>query len=214
VIERNIQIIVTLIASAVSAAAQGVAPTPSLQAADASSIIFAPKPPVSEPEPTPGKGTDRRPVSTEITAEISLGLPAYSPEILAPSGGSPTADLRDIDRPKNQIPRLPVSLMKKYVVRESRLPVFRTRDLYTKAGLIDLAFKEHPGLRIGNFFNLNAKVAYEIIIEEQLYAARQDLVDTVLAVAAAGDAEEVGVMQRAIIDESMMSWWPQRPGKN
>jgi hypothetical protein len=48
-------------------------------------------------------------------------------------------------------------------VRESRLPEFRTRDLYTKAGLIELSFKEHPGLRIGNFFNLNAKIAYDMM---------------------------------------------------
>jgi len=189
---------------AASAAAQGVTPTPTpmVQAADASNIIFAPKP--TAPEPTPNLGTTQRPVSPTIAADISLGMPVYSPELNLPKSDASAADLRDIDKPKNQIPRLPVVMMQKYVVRESRLPVFRTRDLYTKAGLIELSFKEHPGLRIGNFFNLNSKAAYDMIIDEQLFAARQDLVDTVFAMAAGGDPQEVDVMQQAILDSAFI----------
>ena len=105
-------------------------------------------------------------------------------------------------------------MLQKFVVHESRLPVFRPRDLYAKAGLIDLSFREHPGLHIGNFFNLNAGAAYEKMIDEQLWAARQDLADTAVAMAIGGDAGEIGVAQESILDESRFSWWPQRPGAN
>jgi hypothetical protein len=191
-------------AAAASVVAQGVTPTPTpvTQAVDAASIIFAPRPP--SPEPTPHLGIADRPDSTAIAADIASTMPVYGPELYSPKSGTSAADLRDIDKPKNQIPRLPVVMMQKYVVRESQLPEFRTRDLYTKAGLIELSFKEHPGLRIGNFFNLNAKVAYDMMVDEQLYAARQDLVDTVFAMAAGGDPQEIDVMQQAILDSAFI----------
>ena len=202
--DYSLHLFVAFMTAAASAAAQGVTPTatPVAQAADASSIIFAPRPPA--PEPTPNLGTADRPISPAIAAAIASTMPVYSPELYLPKSGSSAADLREIDKPKNQIPRLPVVMMRKYVVRESRLPEFRTRDLYTKAGLIELSFKEHPGLRIGNFFNLNAKVAYDMMIDEQLYAARQDLVDTVFAMAAGGDPREIDVMQQAILDSAFI----------
>jgi hypothetical protein len=204
--DRTLQIILSLVAATASAAAQSVSPAPLAQAADASSIIFAPKPPATTPAPTPSPGTAQRQVSPAIAADMFLGMPAYSPQFSPPKSGGPAADLRDADKPKNQIPRLPMVVMQKYVVRESRLPVFRDLDLYTKAGLTDLSFKEHPGLRIGNFFNLNAKVAYETIMEEELLAEKRDLADTVMAMSIGGDTEDARLMQQAIIDESFRSY--------
>jgi hypothetical protein len=136
-------------------------------------------------------------------------MPAYNPEQTEPKLGNPAADLRGIDRPKNQIPRLPAEVMKKYVVREARLPVFRERDLYTATGLIELSFKEHPGLHIGNLFNLNAGIADGAIMNEQRWADRQDLVDASIAMAVGGDPEEMRLMQKAIIDESFLNNGPQ-----
>ena len=43
-------------------------------------------------------------------------------------------DLRDIDKPRNGIIRLP-----NYTVQEKKPPVFRERDIYTREGLADLA---------------------------------------------------------------------------
>jgi hypothetical protein len=128
-----------------------------------------------------------------------------------PGPAGAAADLRDIDRPRNQIPRLPVEMMQRYVVRETRLPVFRPRDLYTKAGLVELSFKEHPGLRIGNFFNLNAKAAYQAIVSEQLYADRMELTDLAVAMAVGGDTEEAEAMQDAIKEQSFMSGMKEGP---
>jgi hypothetical protein len=134
-------------------------------------------------------------------------MPSYRPA--APASPYPAGvDLRTVDKPRNQIPRLPVEMMQKYVVRESREPVFRTRDLLTKAGMIDLAFKEHPGLRFGNFFNLNAPAAYDRAIREQLAASRSDLADDTFAMAAGGDPSEEAVMQQDILDASFSAQSP------
>jgi hypothetical protein len=120
-------------------------------------------------------------------------------------------DPRDADKPRSQIPRLPVEMMSRYVVRGARLPVFRNVDLYTKAGLIDLSFKTHPGLRIGNFFNLNAAGAYQTALNDQRMSDRQDLVDTALAMAAGGDPAEAEVLQDSIIDESFRAGTQEGP---
>jgi len=45
--------------------------------------------------------------------------------------------MRDIDKPKNGIVRLP-----KYIVQEPKPPVFRERDIYTQKGLTDLAMRK------------------------------------------------------------------------
>jgi hypothetical protein len=68
--------------------------------------------------------------------------------------------------------------------------------------LVELALKEHPGLHIGNFFNLNSGLAYEAAMKDLMANERQDLVDTTLAMVVGGDKEEAAVMQQAIIDES------------
>jgi hypothetical protein len=135
-------------------------------------------------------------------------MPRYRPD--PPGAGAYPAgvDLRTVDKPRNHIPRLPAEMMPKYVVRESRAPVFRTRDLLSKEGLIDLAFKEHPGLRLGNFFNLNAPAAYDRAIREQLAASRSDLADDTVAMAAGGDLSEVAVMQQDILDASFSAESP------
>jgi hypothetical protein len=198
--DRSLQILAAFMAAIVSAAAQEVTPAPS---SDTSSIILAPN--ASKPTPSPGAAAVR-PSSSAMAANISVGMPAYSPEPSAPKIGFSAADLRDSDKPKNQIPRLPLEVMQKYVVREPRPLSLRRRDLYTTAGLIDLSFKEHPGLRIGNIFNLNAKAAYNKIMDEERFADRQDLVDTTVTMAMTGDSEEMRLMQQAILDESFMSW--------
>jgi len=70
------------------------------------------------------------------------------------------------------------------------VPIFRSRDLYTKEGLVDLAFKDHPGLRIGNLFGLNRNAAYEAFLEDERAGKIRDLDDTALAFAVGGDTDE------------------------
>jgi hypothetical protein len=175
---------------------------------DTSDLILASPAAVKPVTPAEAPGAAAKPPSLGL--DISAVMPSYQPE--RPAGGSPAdADLRTIDKPRNQIPRLPAAMMQKYVVRASRVPVFRTRDLLSKEGLIDLAFKEHPGLRFGNFFNLNAAAAYDRAIREQLAASRQDLVDDTFALAAGGEPDEEAVMQQDILDASFANQTPGGP---
>jgi hypothetical protein len=207
--------LLTFVALVAPAHAWGQEATPAVSpSASTSSIILAPKPPEAPGGPSSASPSPaaERPASPVIAAEISSGIAKYSPDQYGPNAPAPVS--KDTDKPKNQIPRVPLEVMQKYVVHEARPPVFRTLDLYTKAGLIDLSFKEHPGLRIGNFFNLNANEAYERIVNEQLAAERQDVSDTAVAMAIMGDTEDAGAMQQALLDESRQSWWPAPPGQN
>jgi hypothetical protein len=189
-IERTPTIVLALMAAASAAAQDSSTPTP---ARAAESIILAPT--MAPPAPLPRREAPK----TGVSAEISSVLPPFDPKESLPR---PSRAQAEADKPRNQIPRLPANVMERYVVHGARPPVFRTRDLYTRAGLIDLAFKEHPLLRIGNFFGLKNQVAYKVIIGEQLAEARSDLTDDVLAIAGAGDPEEAKVLQQAILDEA------------
>jgi hypothetical protein len=202
---RNLKIGMALMAAGSAAHAQDVTPTPVPQAADAASLILAIKPAESPAVPRPNPGTAYKPASAGISKDISAGMPAYMPAALQPTPGAAVLNVSDIDKPKNQIPRLPVEVMSRYVVHGSHLPVFRRKDLYTKAGLIDLSFKEHPGLLVGNFFNLNAATAYETVMNEELFAAKMDLAETANAMAIGGDSSETGAVQEAMGEESFES---------
>jgi hypothetical protein len=169
---------------------------------DTAGLILSSATPAKKDPPAPSAQA-----TPSLSLDVSAVMPSYRPA--APASPYPAGvDLRTVDKPRNQIPRLPVEMMQKYVVRESREPVFRTRDLLTKAGMIDLAFKEHPGLRFGNFFNLNAPAAYDRAIREQLAASRSDLADDTFAMAAGGDPSEEAVMQQDILDASFSAQSP------
>lgn len=194
-----------LAAAAATAAAQDTASKPADPAVATSSIILAPAPAAPAQARSPAAPRAGVPVSPGIHADITSGMPAYNRGPSIPEAPAPDVDLRDVEKPRNQIPRLPVEMMQKYTVHEARPPEFRAVDLYTKAALTDLSFKEHPGLRLGNIFNLNAKAAYGAIRDELRSANRQGLVDTTLAMAVGGDTEEARLMQQAIIDEDFLT---------
>jgi hypothetical protein len=184
--------IIAALLVATAASAQD-APTANPQAAaDTSKIILAPK--AANPAPA---ASPAHTAPSGISADIETSLPKFKQEPARPQAGE-LPDLRDIDKPKNTIPRLPANLMSKYVVRGDKVPVFRKRDLYTKEGLIDLAFKDHPGYRIGNLFGLNRNAAYESFLEDERKGKMQDLDDTALAFAVGGDAAEA----KMILDET------------
>ena len=182
-----------MIAALLVAAAPASAQTGAQQPApsDTSAIILAPKPAApgaAQVQPPPAQG-----VSSGLSANMTASMPKYQPK---PAHPSPSPDLRDIDKPKNEIPRLPVAVMSRYLVKGDKVPVFREQDIYTTSGLIDLSFKRHPGLRIGNIFNLNAGIAYEMIKDDERLGAIDDLKDTAYAMAVGGDPAEA----KAILD--------------
>ena len=168
-------------------AAQAPAPTPAaVQTTDASGVVLAAKPrEYAAPTPPPDSDGVTRSVSAGVAAALSDGAPRYSPPTPAPSPTPEPADIKDVDKPKNGIVRLP-----SYVVRESRPPIFRDRDLYTQKGIIDLYFKNHPGLVIGNILGLNSAAARDMYLDDQREENMDDLKDTAHAMAQGGDAAE------------------------
>jgi hypothetical protein len=112
-------------------------------------------------------------------------MPKYSPPTPTPVAATQPLDVPEADKPKNEIKRLP-----SYVVHDSRPPVFRDRDLYTKDGLVSLSYKLHPGLALGNLAGLNDATAYDVFLEDERLANMADLKDTARAIAAGGDNAE------------------------
>ena len=86
--------------------------------------------PVSVETPKPKK---ERAVSSGVASALAAAMPKYNPPP-KPDPADEDIDLRDIDKPRNGIIRLP-----KYTVQEKKPPVFRERDIYTREGLAELA---------------------------------------------------------------------------
>jgi hypothetical protein len=191
-----------LLASSAAALAQDPAPSPAPATTDASSVILARKQPEAVPAPVPASQAGSPGESTAVGADISSGLPSYDAGFRPARANSGPLDARETDKPANQIPRLPTAVMSRYVVHGARPVTFRNVDLFNRAGLIDLSFKARPGLRVGNFLNLNAKLAYQAALDDQKLSDREDLVDTAIAMAAGGDPSEAAAVQESIIDQS------------
>jgi len=93
-----------------------------------------------------------RAISPDIAAQLSAATPKYTPPPPKPAvTEEEEPDLRDVDKPKNGIIRLP-----KYVVHEKPPPMLTERAVYTKSGLADLAKKRYltEGYRAFNRFTL------------------------------------------------------------
>lgn len=194
---RSLHVAAALAFAALSGGAGRAATEPGVASYDNSAVVLAAKP---SPPPAPAAPSQGL-VSPAVSAEIASGIPSYKAADGAPEVAAPDTVANDAEKPRNLIPRLPMEMLGKYEVRESRIPVFRTRDLYTEEGLTELSFKEHPGLRIGNLFNLNAAAAHERIVREQLFAARLDLVDSAFAMATGGDTHEIEAMRQDITED-------------
>ena len=196
---RAPKIFLALMVAAGGASAQNPTPGPSAAAlpsaatspasgsptTDASSIVLAQRPREFAMEAPADSDGVARSVSPGIAAALTAGAGKYSPPTPTPTPVAEPADLRDIDRPRNEIKRLP-----KYIVRESRPPIFRERDLNTTVGLVSLSFKSHPGLLFGNFLGLNSGPAYEMYLEEQRLENIGELTDIAHAMSRGGDRAE------------------------
>lgn len=93
------------------------------------------RPPDSEALLTtpPSAPKKERPISSGVASALAASMPKYNPPP-KPNPNDEDVDLRDIDKPRNGIIRLP-----KYTVQEKKPPVFRERDIFTRSGLADLA---------------------------------------------------------------------------
>ncbi len=150
---------------------------------DASPFVLAARPAPVPRTPVDSDGTTRS-VSPTVAAALASGMPRYNPPTPTPVVNAP-ADLRDVDKPRNEIPRLP-----SFVVRDTRPVVFTQRQLSTKEGLVSLSYKLHPGLGFGNILGLNDAPAYAMYLEQQRQEEIADLTDTARAVGRGGDKGE------------------------
>ena len=103
-------------------------------------VAPAQTPPAATTEPTQPTRKRERAISGDVAASLAAAMPKYNPPKPAPP---PTPveqqpDLRDVDKPKNTIIRLP-----DYVVREAKPPVFRERDINTQQGLANIALRRY-----------------------------------------------------------------------
>jgi hypothetical protein len=122
-------LMVALVLVALPATSSAQTPTPLPQSTD------APGPTSATPPPPPTTYKRERAISSEVAASLAAAMPKYNPP--KPPPPKPVElppDLRETDKPKNGIVRLP-----NYVVRESKSPVFRERDINTQQGLANIA---------------------------------------------------------------------------
>jgi hypothetical protein len=120
---------------------QALTPPPTKSgAAAANTPSPAPAKPTAAPKLADQPRDPEQGFSSGVSAAISAGMPKYSPPPKAPEPKpeEELPDLRDIDKPKNQIIRLP-----QVVVREPKNPILRERDIATKEGLAAIAMKRY-----------------------------------------------------------------------
>jgi hypothetical protein len=210
-LNRASKILLALIAAAGTAAAQqpapgqsadpasspAAAPSQAAETTEASGILLAPKSRDSMPLSPVDSDGETRTVSSKVAAALSMGMPKFSPPTPTPTPAAEPEDLRDVDKPRNEIHRLP-----KYVVREARPPIFRERDLYSKTALIDLYFKNHPGLIFGNILGLNAvakpgSMTYQMMADDERQENMDDLRDTAHAISQGDSAGASYILQQS-----------------
>ncbi len=156
-------------------------PTPPPASASVAQLSAAVSP--TGPAPASSAGTApaperTRPLSAATAARLAEKMPKFAPPATAPAPTSPlladanstppAPDLRELDRPRNTIIRLP-----NYVVQEEKPPAFKARHLLTVKGRLDLAFKRHPGLNFGSLSSLLNEGVALAMLEEDFRLERQ-----------------------------------------
>jgi hypothetical protein len=108
----------------------------------APSPLFAPAPDQKSGSAASAPTAPRRnrAISSDVAAALAAAAPKYTPPP-PPPPPKPEAeqvDMREIDKPKNTIVRLP-----KYIVQEKKPPVFTERSIHTEKGLTDIAMRRY-----------------------------------------------------------------------
>lgn len=123
----------------------------------------------SEPAAPVAASTAPRPrlISPVVARQLTESAPKYAPPAPTEAKPAPPPEPRETERPRNKIIRLP-----DYVVSEPRIHLPKERDVLTDKGKLDLAFKRHPGLKLGfgpfnNIFWANAMIEEEIAAERR-----------------------------------------------
>jgi hypothetical protein len=133
---RLLHVQLAVLALGISAQLPGVSAQTAV--APATSPVLSPKADEKAPPPTASRRS--RVVSPEVAAALAAASPKYSPPPPKPEP-KPEAelpDMREIDKPRNQIIRLsPV------IVREPKPAIFTERSIHTEKGLTDIAMRRY-----------------------------------------------------------------------
>ncbi|MCX6954047.1 MAG: hypothetical protein NTV51_18005 [Verrucomicrobia bacterium] len=149
--------------------------------APAQTATDAPPPAIPEAAPNPTVAAPERPraISPAIAARLAEKMPKFTPpKSPAESASSPASpvliarktapelpDLRELDRPRNTIIRLP-----DYVVREEKPEAFKERHLLTPSGRLQLGYKRYPGLHFGSLpFSFLSNDGWALLMLEEDY---------------------------------------------
>jgi hypothetical protein len=151
----------------------------------------------------PEKKRATRTMSPELAATLTAGIKYEAPpaekkkeeEVAAAVTEAEETDLRETDKPRNTIIRLP-----KYVIQGERPPVFTERDLHTQKGLADLAVKRylsaaHQSLNKYHLPHIMGGMSSEdlammMYLEDERLRNMQDVNDKVYLYRTTGDTEE------------------------
>ncbi len=108
-----------------------------------------------------------RVVSNEVAAALAAGMPKYDPpKPVEPKAEEDLPDLRESDKPRNGIIRLP-----DYVVREKKPPVFNQADVRDKQ---NFALHRFAGL---NLSGGNNRIARDLLWEEERLTSKAEFTD-------------------------------------
>ena len=144
--------------------------------------VKAPAAPAAESNLAEPKHT--RVMSNAVAASLADGMPKYNPppKLPEPTPEEEAKDLRDTDKPRNRIIRLP-----KYTVTEPKPPVFTERNLHTKSERTDMALKKYYGLKIGNIAGMNNAQALLMYDEQERLDNMANLKDDARTADRSGD---------------------------
>ncbi|HVU32431.1 MAG TPA: hypothetical protein VHE61_03290 [Opitutaceae bacterium] len=216
---RFLPLVVVACSLAVGVSAQDATTSPSTTADQpaaspargraANPIVKAPGSPEANAPVKPAAPHAPREISAGVAAQLAAAIPKYTPPPPKPPPDEEQVDLRDVDKPKNHIVRLP-----RYVVHAPPPPVFSERAIHTKKGLADVAMKRYftEGYRALNAFTLplfgasaeqRAMAMYE---EDERLKNMSELSDDVGLVSATDKAAGAYVKRQA--DQTFM-----RPGE-
>lgn len=151
------------------------APAPAIvsstRAADESTPAANPRPAIpsttaATPVEESMRGDRTRAISPATAAQLAAAVPKFEsppPSPVATPPAESAVDLREVDRPRNTIVRLP-----SYLVREEKPVILTERELQTPRARLQLALKKYPGLRLGSFWIFrNDGIALAMLAEEE-----------------------------------------------
>ncbi len=121
---------------------------------------------------TPADPAKPRAISATVAAQLNAAAPKYTPPAASATPAEPLPDLRETDRPRNTIPRLPPQF-----VHQRKPVILQEREIRTPKATLALALKRFPGLRFNPLFFLgsNDGIALAMLHEEERLENRRDM---------------------------------------